>query len=851
MRVPISWLKDYVDLPLSILDLAERLTLAGLEVEHIEYLGLPGAEVVWDKDKIFVAQVLTVSQHPNADRLLLVTLEFGQPGASRQITVVTGAPNLRVGDSGQKVVLALKGSRLYDGHKIEKVLVTLKEATLRGIKNDSMVCSEKELGISDEHEGIILLPADAPVGTPFMDYMGDAVLEVAILPNTIRCASIIGIAREVAALTGQKVRYPAMDVTAGGAPIENEVAIRIEDPKLNPRFTAGLIKGVTIGPSPFWMQHRLKLIGQRPISNLVDISNYVMFEFGQPTHTFDFDAIRIGPSGKKTIVTRLPHPGETIVTLDGKPRELQAGDILVCDEVGALSVAGVMGGAESEVTDSTKDVLFEVASWNNISIRKTARFHNFSSEASYRFARGVHPELAMQAQKRGLHLLQQIAGGTISAGILDVYPLPAKTVTIDLYPERVNRLIGMEIPVADMVRILESLEFTVAAGATAGATGGSPQTGRLPLRVTAPPHRLDIEGAHDLTEEIARIYGLDKLPATLMNDEMAPAPGNPVLDFEEVAKDLLVNAGLSEIISYRMSTPAAEARLLAPGTAPDDRPYIEVVNPINPDRTVMRHTLAAGLLESLAGNVRHHDRVALFEVGSVYLQGEGDAEVNKVASIDEQPRLGLAMTGLRHGASWQTAGDKAQMGFFDLKGVTETLLDGLRVPGVSFAAIEHPMLQPGRAAAVLSNGRQIGMIGELHPRVREQLELTVPAEQPVLIADLDLAALRESAGAQEKQVRDVPRVPAVVEDLAIIVNDDVKAADVETAIRRAGGATLSAVTLFDVYRSEQIGAGKKSLAYTLTYQGADKTVSEADVEKLRNKIIRSVETQLGATVRKS
>jgi phenylalanyl-tRNA synthetase beta chain len=841
MRVPLSWLKDFVDITLTPAELAERLTVAGLEVETIDYIGLPGAEVVWDKDKLFTAQVITTERHPNADRLLLVTLDYGQ---GRRITVVTGAPNLKPGDSGQKVVLALKGSRLYDGHKAEKVIVTLKEATLRGIKNDSMVCSEKELGISEEHDGIILLPDDAPVGIPVMDYLGDAVLEVAILPNTARCASILGIAREVAALTGQKVRYPDLSFAASGPPIEQEVAVRITEPALNMRFTAGLIKGVAQQASPFFMQHRLKLMGQRPINTIVDISNYVMFEIGQPTHTFDYAAIRVGPSGKKTIITRLPVPGEQLTTLDGKARTLQPTDLLVCDELGALAVAGVMGGATSEVSPDTKDVLLEVASWNNIGIRRTARFHAFSSEASYRFARGVHPELALMGLKRGLHLLQKYAGGVISQGILDVYPTPARTVVVTLDPAHVTRLIGAEIPTADAVRILESLEFGVELipGDHAGR-----------LRVTAPPHRLDIEGEHDLIEEIARIYGLDRLPVTLMNDEMAPAAGNAALEFEDRVKDLLVQAGLNEIVSYRLSTAAAEAKLFAPGTAADDRPYIEVVNPINPERDVMRHTLTTGLLESLASNARHHGRVALFEVGSVYLRGEGDHDVNKIAGIDELPRLGLAMTGAQHASSWQAGAQQtgSAMDFFALKGVVESLLGGLELKQITFEAITHPMLQPGRAASVTAGNTYLGVFGELHPRVREQLGLDVNGKQPVLVGEFDMAALMAAQATLEaKSITDVPRVPAVIEDLSIVIDDTTSAAAVDAAIRRAGGALLSGATLFDVYRGEQIGAGKKSLSYTLTYQGKDKTLSEGEVEKLRNKIVRAVETQLSASVRK-
>jgi phenylalanyl-tRNA synthetase beta chain len=703
-----------------------------------------------------------------------------------------------------------------------------------------MVCSEKELGISEESDGIIILPDDALPGTPLMDYLGDAILDVSILANTARCASILGIAREVAALTGQKVRYPDMSISADGPPISAEVAIEIGDPALNPRFTAGLIKGVAQGPSPFWIQHRLKLMGQRPINNIVDISNYVMFEIGQPTHTFAYEAIRVGPSGKKIVSTRLAQPGEKLTTLDGRSRDMQPTDILVCDELGALSVAGVMGGETSEVKADTVDVLLEVASWNPVSVRRTARHHAFSSEASFRFVRGVHPELAMLGQRRGLHLLHKFAGGTVCAGIIDVYPQPLAPVVIDLDPAYVTRLIGMAIPVETMARILESLEFGVE---RVGAH----------LRVTSPLHRLDIEGKHDLAEEIARIHGLDALPATLMNDEMAPAPGNAALDFEDATKDVLTLAGLSEIISYRMTTVDAEARLLAPGTPPDDRPYISVVNPINPDRVAMRHTLLGGLLESLAGNIRHHARVALFEIGAVYLGGEGGASVNAIDGVDEVVKLGIAMTGATGATGWQSGNKPSRdpMGFFEIKGAVDAMLTGLGAPAGTYAAVEHPTLRPGRAAAVMSGGKQIGVFGELHPRVRAQLAIDAPADQPILVGEFDMALLREAVGAAaSKQIKDVPRVPAAIEDLSVVVDESVQAADLDQIIRRAGGATLSHVALFDVYRGEQIGAGKKSMSYTLTYQGTDKPLGESEIEKLRNKIIAALERQVGGAVRK-
>lgn len=827
MQVPISWLKDYVDITLPIEELAERLTLAGLEVEHIDYIGLPGAELVWDRDKLFVGELLRVERHPNADRLLLATVAYG---AAQPIVVVTGAPNIQPGDAGQKVALALKGAKLYDGHKEGRVLMTLKEATLRGIRNDSMVCSEKELGLSDEHEGILLLPDDAPVGMPLADYLGDAVLTINILPNIARCASIIGVAREVAAITGQTVRYPRMDFIANGPPVEQLAALEIRDARLNPRFTIGVIQGVTIKPSPFWMQRRLRLAGMRPINNIVDVSNYVMLELGQPTHAFDFDAIAADAAGRRTIITRLAAPGETLKTLDGVERALLPADIVVADPTRALSIAGVMGGADSEVTDATRNLLFEAATWNWVSIRRTARHHNLHSEASYRFARGVHPELAMLAQKRGLALLQQHAGGVIAQGILDGYPEPLAPVVIDLRPAEVARALGVEVPADDITRILRSLEFQVESLAE----------GRL--RVTAPQHRLDIEGAHDLIEEIARIYGYDRVPATLMNDAIPPAHGAPELRFEETVRDLLAGLGLQEIVSYRLTTPETEARMFAPGASPDDRPYVTLQNPINPERVVMRHTLTANVMEALVSNLRHHQRAALFELGAVYLPSENGA------LPDELPRLAIGMSGARPAADlpWQTA--PGMVDFFDLKGVVEALLKGLHIPDARYEPVEHPTYRPGRTAAVVVAGQRIGVLGEIHPRVREAWGLS--GTGPVMLADFDLALLRAIAESRTMTVIDVPRFPAVHEDLAVIVDEALPAETVERAIRAAGGSLLSDARLFDVYRGEQIGPGKKSLAWALTYRADDRTLTDKEAEKVRNKIIRSLEGQLGGIVRR-
>ncbi|MCS6774476.1 MAG: phenylalanine--tRNA ligase subunit beta [Thermoflexales bacterium] len=831
MRVPISWLKEYVDLTLSPEQLAEKLTLAGLEVEQVEYIGLPGSELPWDRDKIFVGQVVRVERHPNADRLLLATVDYG---ADAPITVVTGAPNLHLGEGGPKVVLALRGARLYDGHKEGKVIMTLKEATLRGIKNDSMVCSEKELGLSDEHEGILILPEDAPVGVPLADYLGDVVLHVAVLPSTARCASIIGIAREVAALTGQTLRYPDMRFVATGTPAEDELRLEITDGRLNPRFTASIVRGLRIAPSPFWMQRRLTLCGMRPINNLVDISNYVMLELGQPNHIFDLHGVRRGQSGKRTILTRYARPGETLVTLDGVTRTLQPTDILVCDEVGPLSLAGVMGGLESEVKPETTEVLVEVATWEPAHIRKTVRHHNLPSEAASRFARGVPPAIAMTAQHRLLHLLQTLAGGKIGQGILDAYPMPQPVVQVALRPNRVRQVLGVEIPTERMVSILRALEF--------GVTESNGE-----LQVIAPSHRLDIEGEHDLIEEIARIHGYDAMPATLMAEGIPPAQGDPALVFEERLRDVLAGLGLQEVITYRLTAPEHEARLLAAvnakrgdgrdGSSPE-LAYIRLANPLTPERSVMRRSLLPGLLDVLEANLRHHERVAVFEVGAIYIPRAG------ALLPDELPRLGIVLSGISTERHWRV-GRSEVMDFYHLKGILEGLFDAINIRGVQWQPAQHPALMPGRAAQVMVGGENVGVFGELHPLVRERWDL--PA-QPVLLAELDVMALQRAQGA-DRTIADVPRFPATIEDLAVIVDERVTAAEVEQVIRQAGGELLGAVRLFDVYRGEQVGAGRKSLAWSLVYQAPDRTLTAKEAEKLRGKIIRTLESRLGATIR--
>lgn len=848
MKLPISWLKDYVEIDLPVEELAHRLTLAGLEVEEIHYAGLPlpgssagsGAlrhetkisGIGWEPDKIVVAAILEVLPHPNADRLVLCRLDDGV----EERLVLTGAPNLfEYKGAGPlaaplKVAYAKEGSTLFDGHQPGWVLMTLKRTKIRGVVSDSMVCSEKELGISEEHEGIILLDADAPTGMPLVDYMGDAVFEIAITPNMARNANVLGVAREVAAITGKTLRQPELRFKAEGAPIAGRARIEIRQPELNPRFVLGLIENVTIQPSPYEVQRRLRLAGMRPINNIVDATNYAMLELGEPLHAFDYEVLveRAGGTAP-TIITRTAQPGETLTTLDDVERKLDDFTVLVCDTAGALSIAGVMGGAESEVHAGTRSVLLEGAAWNFINVRRTLVSQKMSSEAAYRFSRGVHPAQARRGVSRCLELMRQWSGGVVAQGLVDEYPLPPVDPTVSLSPADARRWLGVALSLDEMAAILRKLEFKVK------LEGDH-------LLATAPDHRLDIgegiTGKADLMEEIARIYGYDRLPETRISDALPPQRGNPRLTREEKLRDVLAGLGLQEVISHRLTAPEREARRLPAGTPPDDKPYLRLNNPIASDRAVLRHSLLNSLLEIVERNARLSQRIAIFEIGPIFLASE-------YGSLpDEIDRLAIVLTGLRSQAGWQPA-DQGALDFYDLKGVIESMLAGLHISGAAYRPGQHPTFHPGKCAQLLQNGQQIGILGELHPLVRKNYDLP---ETPLLAAEIDVVALLALIE-QNYPTEPVPAFPPVLEDLALIVEDSLPAAQVEALIRQTGGKTLAEVRLFDLYRGEQIGAGKKSLAYSLTYQAPDRTLTDDEVAKLRQRIVRRLEQELGARLR--
>ena len=833
MKVPLKWLREYVPITVGIPELVERLTLAGLEVGSVRLFGMPTPDGLrakqeekgpeWERDKIVTAQILSVEKHPNADKLKLVQLDYGA-GTPKQ--VVTGAPNISVGDKGQKVVVGLCGCTYFDGHVSPKTLKQLKPSNLRGVPSDSMVMSTYELGIDEEHEGIIILEDDAPVGQPLVDLWGDAVLEIDVLPNMARCLAMIGIAREVAALIGQTATIPNSEPEYGTETVEGNVKVEIADSKLCARYAAKVICDVTVKPSPGWMQRRLTYAGMRPINNIVDITNYVMLEYGQPLHAFDYDLLVKRAGGNApTIIVRPAKPGEKLKTLDGVERELSPDNLVIADTAGAIALAGVMGGADTEVSATTKNVLLESASFDFVSIRRTSKQFNLFSEASTRFSRGIHTEVVRPAALRAAQLMQQHAGGTVLKGVVDNYPAPTPAQHIRLPKSEIKRLLGVEFPDAEVERVLTALKFIVE------------RDGATCWKVTTPPYRTDIQaGAADLIEELARIHGYDRLPATLLSGELPPQRANRSLALEERVKDVLATGGLQEVMTYALTAREREAALGITGD------YVEVLNEISVDRKVMRRSVLASVLEVAKLNLQNTDTVRLFEVGIIYEPKQGEK------LPDERRRLAIVLTGRRDPAAWDDPlGEKpAPIDFFDLKGTVEALAADLHLPKVSYRPTKDvPFLHPGRAAEMLVDGKPVGVFGEMHPKTVQALEL---GERSILVADLDLECIL-AAVPERFPYTPVPRFQAALRDIAVIVDETIPNERIVAEMNAAGGNLLRETRLFDVYRGEQVPAGSKSLAYALAYQAEDRTLTDSEIGKAHKKIEDRLRHVLKAKIR--
>ncbi|MXX81759.1 MAG: phenylalanine--tRNA ligase subunit beta [Chloroflexi bacterium] len=803
MDVPLKWLASYVDWDFSVEELAHRLSMAGAEVEAIKRSG-------GDWDQVVVGRVAAVDPHPNADRLRLATVDFG---AEEPLQVVCGAPNL---EAGQTIAFAQVGAQLIDPSTRE--LRKLRRGKIRGVTSMGMVCSERELGLSDEHEGILVLETDAAPGTPLADVLADVVLDIKPTPNRPDHFSILGIAREVAALNGSVVTEPSMTYPEADTPITDRTDVTIEDPEGCPRYTAIVIDGVRIGPSPQWVQEVLVSAGMRPINNIVDVTNYVMLEWGQPLHAFDYEVLR-----EHRIVVRRAQPAEQLELLDGSRLELQPEDLVIADAERAVALAGIMGGADSEISDSTTTVLLETANFQEATIRRSRSTHTESgTEASRRFEKSLNPELAELAARRAAALIIETAGGQALAGIADEYPGKKHAPQVIVTQHRIEQILSVLPSVEDVRGILSAL----------GISNRWIPPDRF--AVSCPPWRSDINVSDDVIEEIGRIIGYDSLPS-------APLPGavpDPEFDLErdlgEQLRDLLSGLGLREIITY---VTVGQQEVEATSSSGEEEPdTVRLLNPMNAERDRMRPSLRPWALRSYAQNQREARGVlGLFEVGKTFAPS--------TARQPTEMRVLLALLGGETPSS--VHGDFArQIDFFDAKGLLEQLGAGLGVTFDLSSGADDELLVKGRSARLSVNGHDIGVIGQVQPTTADAFDI----DGDVFALELSISTLAPLL--EDSDVIAAPSVyPAAVEDLALIVDDACPAGELEAAIMDNG--LVETVELFDIYTGDQIPDGQKSIGFRVYYRSPDRTLTERDVEKARRGIVRRLQSQFQATLRDS
>lgn len=813
MRISLKWLSEYVDLRLPPEELAERLTHAGLAVDDVVRTGSE-----WGP-KIRVGHVVAVDAHPNADRLRLATVDLN--GGERH-RVVCGAPNVA---PGQKVAFATEGASVRDGHTGKQA--TLKRAVIRGVESAGMVLSERELGLSEQHEGILVLPDTAPLGEPLADVLGDVLFELSVTPNRADWLSVLGVAREVSALTGEPLRDPSTDYDATAGSIRGRAAVDIYAPDLCRRYLATLVTGIKLAPSPAWMQERLVALGQRPINNVVDSTNYVMLELGQPLHAFDYDRV-----AGHHIVVRRAEDDEHFTTLDGEERVLTRDMLVIADERGPVALAGVIGGLESEVTDRTVNVLLEAATFVGPNIRRTSTELRARSEASARFEKGLPPELAAVASRRATKLLVEICGGQAADGNVDVYPKKAREHRVEVTRERLARVIGVDFPTAKVRSVLTSLGFS--------ARWVPPD--RYVVRV--PYWRPDVRIADDVAEEVARIIGYDEIPVQPLSGAIPERIVQPVRELRERARDVLAAAGMREIITYSLTTIEALARVMPKEDLAIYPPY-RVVNPISAEHEYLRPTLRASMLQTLASNLRFQKgEVALYETARTYQRPDerppqsGRPIGEEALPVEVEQVLG-AVTGRRLDR-WGMPGEES-VNFFDAKAYLEDLLDGLGVTAEYVPADEHAMV-PGRTAQVRVDDRRVGVIGQVHPDVAAQFEV----EQDAYLFEISLDAIAPFATAARK-MQPVSRFPAVDQDLALIVDRDVPALELQRAIESA--PLVREARVFDVYIGDQVPPGRKSVAFSVSYQAMDHTLTDEEVAKSQRKLLERLRREFNAELR--
>lgn len=810
MQVSIKWLKDYIDFTETPEQLADKLTMAGIPVENVVD---PGEGL----EKVVTGRIEKLEPHQNSDHLQICTMNVG---LAENIIIVTGAQNVA---EGQVVPVAMVGAHLPNGMKISK-------GKLRGVTSNGMLCSAQELKLDleklpeEQKTGIFILPSDTPVGIPAKDVLGlnDVVLEFELTANRADCFSVFGLVREIAAITGNKPHFPEIKVNEDDNTKLNDIfSVEIADPDLCSRFSTRMLKNVKIGPSPEWMQQRLEGAGIRSINNVVDVTNFVMIELGHPMHAYDYDKI----TGKKLIARRAIE-GEELHTLDDTSRKAKGEMLVIADSEKAAGLAGIMGGFETEITDTTTTVVLESADFYGPCIRRTARACGLSSEASGRFERGVDSETTIKALDRAAQLLQEMGACTVCEGIVDVYPNPKQANYVTFTPEQINNHLGTNIAKDVMLNIITSVGFDVTKDENDEIT------------VKVPSWRNDVTCMADISEEIARLHGFDKIKSTLPNGVSMQGTQSAKQTFIDKVKASLSSQGLYETISFALTNEETFNKLNIPQDSPL-RKAVPIMNPLSDEYPLVRTTLLSSIFDNLARNLaRKNDDVALFEVGSVFFP-----KALPVTELpDEVVKIAGAITGRRNAQGWNQTNDMVD--FYDAKGIIEELLANLRVTRYTVEAGTHYAMHPGKTALFKKGRDVIATVGEVHPAVLSAYGIT----KPVYIFELDATTVMKYM-AKDLKYKALPKYPATSRDLAMLVDVDVNAADIEKAMTKAAGQNLTQITLFDVYTGKQVEEGKKSLAFSLTFQSNDKTLTDAEIDPAIEKIVAKLQKDFNANLR--
>jgi phenylalanyl-tRNA synthetase beta chain len=804
MKLPINWLRDYVDIELAPEALCELLTMSGLEVEGMERVG-QGLQ------HILVGRIIEFAPHPNADHLFICQVEVGR----ERLQVVCGAANL---SRGVLVPTALPGTKLPGGMSVEETLI-------RGVRSSGMLLAEDEMGLTEDHSGVMVLPGHAVSGDPVTRVLTpmDCVLDISITPNRPDCTCVLGIAREIAAKTGGKTRRPESAIQGEGPPIDQLTSVTLLDPEGCPRYDAGMIRDVGLGPSPFWMRYRLHLCGLRSVSNVVDVTNYVLLELGQPLHAFDYDRLR-----ENRIVVKRAKEGDRFTTLDGQSRALTDGDLMICDGERPVALAGIMGGLNSEIFAGTKNVLIESAYFDPRTIRRTAKRLGLSTEASYRFERGIDPEGVSTALIRSLFLMKELAGGDIATGIIDNHPVPFPKRAISFRVARTNRFLGTTLTKAQMLGYLQALEMDAT------------DAGHDELKVTPPSFRVDLSREEDLMEEVARLSGFENIPVTTPSIRPSEEREDPGLVIHEQARQIMAGLGFTEVVTYSFIAPDDVDKL---GLAPDSRQrsMVKLLNPLVVDQAVLRTSLVPGLLAAVKGNVVHGERsLGLYEWGRVFIRQGEDHQPS------EEIMLAAVMLGPRPQKVWYA--EERDADFYDIKGALETLLCGLGLEALRFERSGGSLpYQQEVSADVFSAGVKIGRVGQVAPVVMGAFGIEGVV---AYIFEADVSAVLPLAD-RVRRFQPMTRFPAVYRDISLVVRREVESAGIEQVIRAHGGGLVESVYLFDLYEGDKMGSAEKAMAYRICYRSNERTLDGAEVNRLQDAIVKRIGEETGGRLREA